>query len=80
MFAYPGRVEIRPYRNDAHFMVEPIDDSLTTQRLQEEFGFESTSQYHRRHRAAYRSIDEGEPPPRQEAAHGDRPPYSKSPT
>ena len=77
MKAYPGRVEIRSHRDDGHFLVEPIDDALTTEQLRREFGFESTSQYHHRHRAAYQLIHQGETPPAQKAAHGNRPQYSK---
>jgi len=75
--AYPGRVKIWSYFDDAHFIVEPIDDALTAQQLQKEFGFESTFQYHQRHREAYSSILQSRPPPVQRAAHGDRPQYSK---
>jgi predicted amidohydrolase len=77
MAAYPGRVEIRSHRDDAHFLIEPLDDELTVAQLQEELGFEPTSQYHQRHREAYRLIREGQPSSPQKAAHGDRPPYSK---
>ncbi len=77
MEAYPGRVEIRPHRDDAHFLLEPIDETLTTAHLQAEFGFESTSQYHQRHREAFGQIHCGEAPAPQQAAHGDRPPYAK---
>jgi len=77
MEAYPGRVEIRPHQDDGHFLVEPIDDTLTTKQLQQEFGFESTFQYHQRHREAYRLIRQGKPLRAQKAAHGTRPQYSK---
>jgi len=77
MKAYPDRVEIRSHLDEGHFLVEPIDDTLTTQQLQQEFGFESTFQYHQRHREAYRLIVQGKPPFAQKAAHGDRPQYSK---
>jgi hypothetical protein len=81
MAAYPGRVEIRSHRDDAHFLVEPIDDTLTIAQLQAEFGFESTFQYHQRHRDAFRSIHQGhfpgQLPPSQQAAHGERAQYAK---
>ena len=77
MKAYPGRVEVRSHRDDAHFLVEPVDDALTTELLQREFGFESTFQYHERHRKAYRMILQGKKPTPQKAAHGNRPQYSK---
>jgi len=77
MKTYPGRVEVRSHRDDGHFLVEPIDDSLSTEHLQKEFGFESTFQYHERHRIAYKWILQGKQPPAQKAAHGDRPQYSK---
>jgi len=78
MKAYPGRVDIRSHLDDAHFLVEPIDDILKAKELQEEFGFESTSQYHQRHREAYQLIHQRKPPIAQKAAHGNRPQYSKS--
>lgn len=74
---HPGRVEVRSYRDDAHFLVQPTDDGLTIAQLQEEFGFESTAQYHQRHREAYQYLRKGEAPPAQRAAHGDRPMYGK---
>jgi len=77
MKAYPGRVEIRSHLDDDHFLVEPIDDTLTAEQLQKEFGFESTSQYHQRHREAYQLIHQGKSPPVQKAAHGNRAQYSK---
>ena len=73
---YGDRVEIRQWDpGSAHFVVEPRDPALTCAQLQEEFGFESTAQYHERHRRAYRQIGRGEPAPPQEARHGDRPQY-----
>jgi predicted amidohydrolase len=77
MAAYPGQVQIRPHRDDAHFVVEPLEEGLTTEQLQREFGFESTSQYHARHRRAYRRIHDGRAPAPQQALHGERPPYAK---
>jgi len=77
MKAYPKRVEVRSHIDDAHFLIEPIDDSLSTEQLQKEFGFESTFQYHERHRRAYKWILQGKEPLPQKAAHGDRPQYSK---
>lgn len=75
--AYPSRVTVRSYIDDAHFLIEPMDDSLTVAQLQREFGFEPTGQYHQRHREAYTFLRKGELAPAQEAAHGDRPMYSK---
>jgi hypothetical protein len=77
MEAYPGRVEIRPHRDDAHFLVEPLDNGLTIEQLQHEFGFESTFQYHQRHRDAFVRMHLGKKPSVQRAGHGDRPPYAK---
>ncbi len=77
MKKYPGRVDVRSSVDDDHFIVEPIDDSISTEQLQKEFGFESTFQYHDRHRMAYKMILQGKRPPAQKAAHGDRPQYSK---
>jgi hypothetical protein len=78
MKAYPGRVEIRSHIDDGHFIVEPIDDSLTMDQLQREFGLESTFQYHQRHRDAFQRIHRRKPPLAQKAAHGDRPQYAKA--
>lgn len=77
MKSYPGRVEVRSHLDEGHFLVEPIDDTITTGQLQKELGFESTFQYHQRHREAYKLILQGKPPLVQKAAHGDRPQYSK---
>jgi beta-ureidopropionase len=77
MKTYPGRVEIRTHQDDGHFLAEPIDDTLTTEQLRKEFGFEPTFQYHQRHREAYKLIHRGKAPVAQRAAHGDRPQYSK---
>jgi len=77
MKTYPRRVDVKSYVDDGHFIVEPIDESLSTEHLQKEFGFESTFQYHERHRRAYRMILLGKQPSAQKAAHGDRPQYSK---
>ena len=74
---YPGRVDIRSYPDEAHFIVEPVDDGLTIAQLQREFGFETAAQYHQRHRAAYAELRQGKAPAPQAAAHGDRPEYSK---
>ena len=75
--AYPGRVEIRSHRDDAHFLIEPTDPALTIAELQRELGFEPTFQYHARHREAYARILEGKSPLPQQAAHGDRGEWSK---
>jgi len=75
--AYANRVEVRDSApGSGHFLVEPIDDTITTAQLQEEFGFESTFRYHDRHRGAYRHLRDGQPPPPQDAAHGDRTQYT----
>lgn len=75
--AYPGRVRITSYLDDGHFLVEPTDPSLTTAQLQAEFGFESTFQYHDRHRTAFAALHDGQTPPAQTAAHGKREQYAK---
>jgi len=74
---HPARAKITSHIDDAHFLVEPIDDSLTTVQLQKEFGFESSFQYHQRHQEAYLRIRQGKRPVPQKALHGDRPQYSK---
>jgi predicted amidohydrolase len=75
--AYPGRVKITSYRDDAHFIVEPTDPALTTKQLRAEFGFEPASQYHQRHREAHAALRAGKAPTPQAAAHGNRGQYSK---
>jgi beta-ureidopropionase len=75
--AYPGRVIIRSHADAGLFLVEPTDPTLTVAQLQEEFGFETTEQYHARHREAYLATYWGEAPPVQSARHGDRPMYRK---
>jgi predicted amidohydrolase len=77
MRKYGRRVEVRSSRDDALFLVESRDPSLTVEQLQREFGFEPVEVYVRRHRLAYEHILRGERPPPQEAAHGRRPMYSK---
>ena len=78
MATYPGRVEIRPHRDDDHILFEPLDDRLTTEQLRAEFGIESTLQYHQRHRQAYQQLHQGQLPRPQRAAHGERRPmYAK---
>ena len=70
-------MDIRSYPDEAHFVIEPTDDALTIAQLQREFGFETTTQYHQRHREAYAQLRQGKAPAPQAAAHGDRPEYSK---
>jgi len=77
MRKYGRRVEVRSSRDDALFLVESRDPSLTVEQLQREFGFEPVEVYVRRHRLAYERILRGERPPPQEAAHGRRAMYSK---
>jgi len=77
MAAYPGQVEIRSHVDDAHFLIEPVDERVTIAQLRAEFGIESTSEYHQRHREAYRHIRQGQTPAAQVAAHGERLPYQK---
>ncbi|MBN1670781.1 MAG: carbon-nitrogen hydrolase family protein [Kiritimatiellae bacterium] len=75
--AYPGKVRLTSYRPDGHFIVEPLDPKLTMKQIQAEFGFESTSQYHDRHREAFKRMHDGRRPAPQNALHGDRPMYGK---
>jgi len=75
--AYGDRVRLSAYRDDGHFIVEPLDDGLTCADLQAEFGFESAAAYHQRHRVAYAACHAGQPPAPQQAAHGSRAQYSK---
>ncbi len=74
--AYGERVEVRDSApGSGHRLVEPADESVSTPRLMEEFGFESSRQYHDRHREAYRHLRAGRPAPPQEAAHRRRAQY-----
>lgn len=75
--AYGDRVRISSYRDDGHFIIEPLVDGLTCADLQAEFGFESSAQYHQRHRDAYAALHAGRAPSPQQAAHGDRAQYAK---
>ena len=77
MARYGERVEVRSDRDSGHFVIEPRDDTITIDSLQREFGFESTAQYHQRHRDAFAQIHDGQSPEPQDALHGDRPMHSK---
>lgn len=77
MDTYPGRVKITSYLEDAHFIIEPTDPTLTTEQIRAQFGFEPSSQYHQRHREAYAALRAGRVPAPQKAAHGNRGQYSK---
>lgn len=77
MARYGDRIEIRSDRNSAHFLVEPRDDGITVAQLQQEFGFESSTQYHQRHRESYATLRAGQTPAPQTAQHGDRPQYGR---
>lgn len=78
MATYPSQVEIRSHIDEGHFLVEPTVDTLTTEQLQKEFGFESAFKYFQRHSRAYKRILEGQKPVPQKAAHGERPMYEKN--
>ncbi|MBN2389649.1 MAG: carbon-nitrogen hydrolase family protein [Anaerolineae bacterium] len=77
MAKYGDRVTIRSDHDSGHFLIEPNDDAITIAKVQQEFGFESTFQYHQRHRDAYEILREGKTPSPQTALHGDRPEYAK---
>lgn len=71
---YGDRVSVRQWvPGSSHFIVEPLDSAIRTEDLQKEFGFESTSLYHERHRKAYARIRAGQKPEPQKALHGNRP-------
>lgn len=73
---YAGRVDVRRHEPGcSHFVVEPVDPAITVESLQKEFGFETTQQYHDRHREAYRRLRDGRPLAPQDALHGRRPQY-----
>ncbi|MBS7648080.1 MAG: carbon-nitrogen hydrolase family protein [Candidatus Bathyarchaeia archaeon] len=78
MKAYPNRVEVRSKKDDALFLVEPTDPTITVEHLKREFSFESADEYHQRHIRAYQHIHKGEKPPPQRAPHGKRLQYSKT--
>ena len=70
---YGDRVEVRRSNPGCnHFIVEPMDPGITCKQLQEELGFESSLQYHNRHREIYPLIRAGQRPPKQQALHGSR--------
>lgn len=70
---YGDAVDIRAWDpGSAHAIVEPVDPSITCARLQQEFGFESSAEYHERHRRAYERLRAGEAALPQAALHGDR--------
>lgn len=69
---------IKIKKDDALFLVEPKDPTITVEHLKREFGFESAYEYCQRHTRAYQHIYKGEKPPPQRAAHGKRMQYSKN--
>ena len=75
--AYPGKVEIRSHWDEGHFLIEPLDPSVTITHLQSEFGFISVQEYAKLHQIAYASLRSGKAAKPQQAAHGDRPMYQK---
>jgi beta-ureidopropionase len=74
---YGDRVVVRSDRDSAHFLVEPRDPSIELESLKAEFGFESTAEYHDRHRVAYRALRDGLAAAPQQAAHASRSQYGK---
>lgn len=75
---YGDRVDVRRANpGSSHFIVEPIDPAITVAALQKEFGFESSFQYHDRHRAIYAGARTGKNLPAQTALHGNRPQWGK---
>lgn len=70
---YGDRVAVRQWvSGSSHFVVEPLDPAIRTEDLQTEFGFESTVQYHERHRRCYARLRAGKRPEPQRALHGKR--------
>ncbi len=75
---YGDRVDVRRTNlGCSHFVVEPVDPSITIRALQDEFGFESSFEYHDRCRSAYADIRAGRNPSPQKARHGVRPQWGK---
>lgn len=75
--SYGERVDVSSDRNSAHFLVEPRDPAVRIDALKSEFGFETTAEYHDRHRAAYAELRAGGSAQPQTAAHAGRAQYSK---
>lgn len=75
--AYGPRVAITSDRDSAHFLVEPIDPAVRVDEMKREIGFESTMEYHNRHRASYQLLRAGKDAPPQRAAHAGRNQYSR---
>jgi beta-ureidopropionase len=75
--AHGDRVRVRSCFEEGCFLVEPLEDRITTRQLQKQFGFESIQQYHDRHRAGYSAMRKGGEPPAQKAAHGRRPHWAQ---
>ncbi len=67
MKAYPNRVEVRSKKDDALFLVEPTDPTITVKRLKREFGFESSYEYYQRHISAYKHMHQYENPAKSNA-------------
>lgn len=75
---YGSRVDVRTWDpGSGHFIVEPMDDTISTKQLCEEFGLEPTFQYHNRHREAYKELRKGGKAKPQAALHGKRAQYGK---
>jgi hypothetical protein len=50
---YPERVKVISYQSEGLFLLETLDNQLTTSQLQAEFGLESSAQSITRHLKAY---------------------------
>lgn len=75
--AYPGKVEVRSHWDEGHFLLEPLEASITVAKLQNEFGFLTVQQYASLHKDTYQGIIAGKEPLPHEVVHGDRPMYQK---
>ncbi len=76
--AYGRKVDLRTWDPGcSHTVIEPVDPAITCAALQDEFGVESTAEYHNRHRAVYKRMRAGKAPEPQKARHGNRPQWSK---
>jgi predicted amidohydrolase len=74
---YGDGVSVRVYAEEALFLIEPLAEGLTGERLRRECRFESCTQYLARHREAAPHLRAGRQAPAQDAAHGKRAQYSK---
>jgi beta-ureidopropionase len=74
---YGGDVAVYSDHVPERFLVEPRRKDITIKMLQNEFEFETLSQYRNRHETAYRALRKGEQAKPQNALHKSRAQYGK---